>query len=332
MEHRGLRYRIWRIADLVSGKMQAALAHTPDWVALRRLGQSRLLALTALVPFLGTLILFNKNIVEFLTVSTEFVRSMVHIQNGDAENAAQIFTLNRLILLYFGLSLLGLGSFAFNLTCPPEIRTHETAMEYITAEQPLITSFNIGVLVERIVSDYLYFHGEVTEAAPWTIDAAYPEPLRIQFINLIQSLTASQEDETDVSRSEPLVSEEEMQAREVKRKELSEELGFEIDLEQSRFGPGGRYFSTGNLNVELVAHELIGRQHANRVFWEGVDSEAKNYPTDLLMLRFRVANLSRPGFRLAIVSAYGLGFALLLFPTVESFVRICARMIGSWLH
>ncbi len=41
------------------------------WSSIRRIGQSRLLSLTIVVPFLGSLLLFNQHVVELLTLSPD---------------------------------------------------------------------------------------------------------------------------------------------------------------------------------------------------------------------------------------------------------------------
>src|SRR3954452_15966758 len=90
----------------------------PNWSTLRTLGQSRLLALTALVPFLGSLILFNQQLVDFLLLSPSLVGKWTGVTDQNAVTVSRAFTLGRLQLTYFGLCFLGISS----LRCPAEIK------------------------------------------------------------------------------------------------------------------------------------------------------------------------------------------------------------------
>src|SRR3954447_15866950 len=92
------------------------------WSAIRRIGQSRLLGLTIVVPFLGSLMLFNQSVVDVLTLSPELVRRWLQLSASETADAARKLTLSRLYYVYFGLSFLGIGSSLFVLFCPLEIK------------------------------------------------------------------------------------------------------------------------------------------------------------------------------------------------------------------
>src|SRR4051794_6374822 len=91
------------------------------WSAIRRIGQSRLLALTIVVPFIGSLLLFNQGVVDVLTLSPELVRRWLHISAETSADAARKLTFARLYYVYFGLTFLGIGSALFVLFCPLDI-------------------------------------------------------------------------------------------------------------------------------------------------------------------------------------------------------------------
>ena len=115
--------RSWK--DRWAGAESAILDRRPiariPWSAIRRIGQSRLLSLTIIVPFLGSVILFNQVVVDLLILSPELVRRWFHL-DGQTEQAihaiAHNLTLSRLYYVYFGLSFLGFGSSLFALFCP----------------------------------------------------------------------------------------------------------------------------------------------------------------------------------------------------------------------
>src|SRR4051794_39106992 len=91
-----------------------------SWSSIRRIGQSRLLTLTIIVPFLGSVILFNQAVVDLLSISPEVVRRWFHLaseRSDEAKATAHTLTLSRLYFVYFGLSFLGFGSAVFALFC-----------------------------------------------------------------------------------------------------------------------------------------------------------------------------------------------------------------------
>lgn len=94
----GLGQRLQRIRSDIANSHP--IANLP-WSAIRRIGQSRLLALTIVVPFLGSLLLFNQHVVELLTLSPELVRRWMNHTASGAEDAARQITLSRLYYVYF---------------------------------------------------------------------------------------------------------------------------------------------------------------------------------------------------------------------------------------
>lgn len=99
-----------------------ALSHSlPTWEALRTLGQSRILALTALVPFIGYMIIFNSNIIHLIQISPDII-NFNKSSNAISAQDTHSFTIVRLYITYFGLTLLGLASGLFKLFCPTDVK------------------------------------------------------------------------------------------------------------------------------------------------------------------------------------------------------------------
>lgn len=105
------------------------------WSSLATIGESPLIRLTIIVPFLGYLILYNGYITAFLHVS------FVHLQqlSGVDPASSQEVTLSRLNMLYFGLTALGLASFLYTLFAPGDVARHRTAVEYLQFVLPAST-------------------------------------------------------------------------------------------------------------------------------------------------------------------------------------------------
>jgi hypothetical protein len=86
------------------------------WASLRSVGNSPLVRASALVPVLGYLVLFNEHIAGQQTILGEFQLSW------------------RLMLLYLGLSLVGIGSMIYVVRCPETIKRYSSAVDYALAE------------------------------------------------------------------------------------------------------------------------------------------------------------------------------------------------------
>lgn len=130
------------------------------WSAIRRIGQSRLLALTIVVPFLGSLLMFNQAVVDVLTLSPELVRRWFHLTVENSADAARKLTLARLYYVYFGLTFLGVGSSLFVLFCPLDIKNYSTAIEYQTTEAPLVSKPKMTLIFPFIAYEYSRWMGD----------------------------------------------------------------------------------------------------------------------------------------------------------------------------
>lgn len=105
----------------------------PAWESLRRIGQSKAMSLTILVPFLGYMILFNEQLVHFFQLSVQLVPESVDV--GRVSQATKI----RLYYFYFGLTFLGIGSLLYQLFCPSLIKEHGSDRQFVRDEVQLMT-------------------------------------------------------------------------------------------------------------------------------------------------------------------------------------------------
>ena|SRR5215813_11938411 len=124
------------------------------WSAIRRIGQSRLLALTIVVPFIGSLLLFNQHVIELLTFSPELVRRWLKVPAEASNDIARQITLTRLYYVYFGLTFLGLGSALYTLLCPLIVKSYASAIEYVQVEAPLVTPSGMKLIVSEAAQHY----------------------------------------------------------------------------------------------------------------------------------------------------------------------------------
>lgn len=89
------------------------------WSSLAKIGSTPAMRLTALVPLIGTLLVFNREI-EQLIAWPEFFRQ----DFGAAPRGNLYFT-------YFGLCSLGFGSILFSVFCPREIADEPNITRYV---------------------------------------------------------------------------------------------------------------------------------------------------------------------------------------------------------
>jgi hypothetical protein len=285
----------------------------------RTLGQSRLLALTALVPFLGTLILFNQQLVDLLLLSPTLVGRWVGQGDHSAIDASRAFTLNRLQVTYFGLVFLGVGSFLFAVLCPPEVKRSPTISEYIETEKPLITKARTGLLVNAVATDYLRNHGEEEARGPRFLrELAYPPAQETFFHFVITEITEALEWGVEEAAEQGQGEEAAERASSAQIEDDAPTIDESIDV----------WTGVGTVHIEKVARILYNRIRLYRAFWASFENKAVDHITDLLALRYLALDHSKPTFRIIVSGSYFIGFATLFYPTVVTFFLILRQLIG----
>lgn len=122
------------------------LIHLPEWEALRTIGQSRIVSLTMLAPFVGYLIIFNHGVVDFLELSLDAIGFNNRTGYSSQPN------LSRLRQLYLGLTLIGAASVIFKWRCPSVIQRHHNRYEFVNAEIKIMTDERFAD-IQRVLSN-----------------------------------------------------------------------------------------------------------------------------------------------------------------------------------
>jgi hypothetical protein len=94
------------------------------WSRLRELGQSNLVRASVLMPVFGYLLVLNENVHQYLTIEYELGWLSQHLP-----------ATWRVWMLYYGSSLLALGSILFISLCPREIKQYPSAISFADAER-----------------------------------------------------------------------------------------------------------------------------------------------------------------------------------------------------
>lgn len=286
----------------------------PTWATLRTLGQSKFIAATALVPFLGYLLLFNAQLMDLLVVSPRIVGQLFGMSEQVSQEASRGFTITRLQYTYFGLTFIGVASSLFALLCPNEIKKYAGITDYIDGEQRLITEARRGTLVRAVISNYLLNHGEEERRGPsYLRRVAYPRPQEIDFDSVVVLITQhinADEDTVDSNLN----------------KEANGGSGVQADIDPDPYkifvGP------RSEIDSERVARIIYNARAIDRGFWLNFNFSSKDYLEDLLALRYGDLVHSRPSFRIMISFLYLIGFSILLVPTFETFLLVARRVFN----
>jgi hypothetical protein len=274
------------------------------WSAIRRIGQSRLLSLTIIVPFLGSLILFNAHVVEFLTLSPELIARFFPRAGLSINEAAKALTLQKLYYVYFGLSVLGLASGIFVLLCPLEIKSFDSFRSYLAAESDLASKSRMGLILPNIAKDYLLWTSDDSslKRSRLTRVLGQPEEFSELFIHVITTIWESM---------------------------VAERYLGPISAEKIESGEDQFLDHRGRPKVSYIAEILYGKSTVTRgvVYSLQELSASESIRKDVLALQYIALDHSKPWLRVAVAFLYGVGFLLLLIPTAMTFARVIKSLL-----
>lgn len=279
------------------------------WSTIRRIGQSRLLALTIVVPFLGSLLLFNQSVVDILTLSPDVVRRWLHLPADDLKTAAHALTLSRLYFVYFGLTFLGIGSALFVLACPVDIKNYASVIDYQRAEGALVSRPKVSLMLPFVTVEFGRWYG--TEYFDGLSDRfwrriATPSDFLTLYSAVIEDMYLQMPRVLDPPPVDP--------------EEGPESLEDHPYLDDfARPEP------------EKIANTLLSGRRMDRGFVHELEDVgfSDRFKHDLMALNYMANDHTKPFFRTIIVAVYGLGFFLLLIPTIATFFRVLDSIARS---
>jgi hypothetical protein len=118
----------------------------PRWSALRGFGNSPPAKATILIPLIGYLVIFNDKIVQFLELSSQ-------ITGASGTYGASISP--RLLFIYFGLTLIALGTAIYSMRCPAEVKYYGSSAAYVRGDGPSLGDFAMEE-IERLLRESRY--------------------------------------------------------------------------------------------------------------------------------------------------------------------------------
>ena len=133
-----------------------------EWENLRKIGQSRVVKLTILVPIFGYLVLFNEQVVQLFEVSTQVVKGLTVVE--DVQKTVSQDTKTRLYYFYFGFSFLGIGSLIYQMFCPNLIKDYGSEREFIREEVGLVTEKRFRLMASFLEQEDLASSIDIDDA------------------------------------------------------------------------------------------------------------------------------------------------------------------------
>ena len=121
------------------------------------------------IPVIGYMLLFNGEFSRYLNLAIEL--GGPDVPHGPA--SVEIST--RLILIYFGLCLVALGSALFSFYCPPEIKEFPTSYAYRLSLDRITGESALKAMEERMMKSESYFHDRMRDLKASRQRAANPE-------------------------------------------------------------------------------------------------------------------------------------------------------------
>lgn len=275
-----------------------------SWSTIRRIGQSRILALTIIVPFLGSLLLFNQYVVDLLTISPNLVQRWFHIADANPSETAQRITFARLYYVYFGLSLLGMGSALFALFCPLDVKSYASPIEYIREEAPLLSPARIELMIPTIAYQFSHWLGDEPNTERGLLQRLGEPHDFISLFSMILSEAYRKLPHDDQGEIDP-----------------------EGDLEQDHPYEDFR----GRPDPPKIAYTIHSGARIQEGFVQSLFEILTGtfYRNDIMTLHYMSQDHSKPLVRLIVSGFYAAGFILLLIPTAITFLRLISYLLFS---
>jgi hypothetical protein len=123
--------------------MWSGVTYSSKWDDLRKLGQSRLVALTILVPLLGYMILFNEQIIKYLEISSPYFHDIFITDTPADGDGLSISLAYRLYFFYFGFTFLAIGNIIYYFCCPVLVKEYGSAAAFHATEGPIMNRLRL---------------------------------------------------------------------------------------------------------------------------------------------------------------------------------------------
>ena len=127
----------------------------PRWSRLREAGNSSLVQLTVLIPFIGYLIIFNQQIAKYLDLIREV--------SGSQPRSPELSVSPRLLLIYFGLCLVSFGAIIYRRYCPSEIKRYASSTAFVGGDGPNVGPAGYSAMESEVFRTLPDSHAELAD-------------------------------------------------------------------------------------------------------------------------------------------------------------------------
>lgn len=293
----------------------------PNWVSLRRLGESNAVKLTAFAPVLGSLILLSDGVSSFLQSSL--------LDHGIAPTFTPMFgfiPIPRLHMIYLGLSLMGIGAIVFGLLCPDVIKRYPSAEAWLQGEDRFLAGGRLRGEFQEIIKTYWKNTAEEGLTTEHDYDRTrrlgYSESRYSQIHLLLDEIVEQNDPSFDTAEELPV-----QPAGRILGPDglpavpapFEYEPRSEPDEWFHRFRRGPR----GYVYTDAWVYVLYMGFPVERALWEPLYATAvTSFKERIVHIRFQDLAYDRSAARAFVTVIYGLGIFALAIPTLHTFVAI----------
>jgi len=145
------------------GVEETFLQENVNWALLRGFGASRVAATTALMPFVGYVILYNS---QFADLFGGF-GGLLEKQPSAAHCPQYLSFFNKLNLVYLGLFTIGVSALIFKAAAPRELKLYQDTNQFIDYERENLTARRVRSMYRTVKYRRLRIANELKERAKW---------------------------------------------------------------------------------------------------------------------------------------------------------------------
>lgn len=243
--------------------------------------------LTAIVPLLGVLLIFNETTASIFVLAPTFI-------NDIGPSAGNEFSFSTLYFTYFGLCALGFGSIIFSLTCPRDIQIQPSQLDFV-ASTPIGDSKNLAKSYLRyIVNEFAKAQShKYEEGSHAPVNYSYPSSLKREMVRLFGELYLAADFDKFGGQ---------YGGEDGDRPEFMKVMNGTGYVDYTQFGIG--------MAIEVRAFFA---------YTEPFYNQAPNFSRDIAFLKYQTDDSSRFPLRVLTAILYGIGFFLLSIPTIRTF-------------
>ena len=273
------------------------------WETLGKVANSRLGQVTILMPFIGYLIILNPSVSPIFDFG-------LPVEDSQVPELLLLAYQSRLNLLYFGLLFLGLGSTCFHLFAPNQIKSFGSQRKYLSEMEAIKSDSLIREVISEICIKFLRCNKGDFRSPFFAVQSkSFPNKPSGYLHDLISDI---------VSEIDPKLIP-------TPRRDITD-FGTMSALSRHVFHIDGAEITTGGI-IERVFESGITSEMA---FIHSIHHEAIRHSHQIFFIDYLSANYQNFAMRSVTLILLGIGFGLLLIPTVTTSAMILLSVDAAY--